>query len=167
MDWLRHQPLIHSDTSLNYLLVHAGVPPQWDLDQALSYAQEISDMLQGPNFRDFLVNLHGNLPDQWKNDLKGWDRLRYMTNALTRIRFCDAKGQLDLLNKTNTTSDPTRFKPWFEWRNDQRDIIFGHWAALEGRCEKQGIFAIDTGCVWGESLTALRLEDRQLFSVPA
>lgn len=166
LDWLRHQPFTHFDPTKNYFLVHAGVPPPWNIKQALGFSNEISDELSGSNFRNLLKNMYGNYPDQWDNHLQGVDRLRYIMNALTRMRFCNAQGKLDLINTTAVSTDPKHFKPWFEWLQPDCDVVFGHWAALEGKCNKPQFYALDTGCVWGGRLTALRIEDRQLFSVP-
>jgi len=164
MTWLRQQPLIHYDSDNNFLALHAGVPPQWTIEQAVSYAREVENELRNKNFKAFLSKMHGNEPSEWNENLTGADRLRYIVNALTRIRFCTADGKLDLTNKTDTPTNP-KYKPWFEWReNDNVDIIFGHWASLEGRCNKPGFYALDTGCVWGNKLTALRVEDKRLFS---
>lgn len=166
LDWLRHYPLIHFDKNKNYLLVHAGIPPQWNIDDAIHYAKEVNDILKGPKYLEFLKVMHGNNPDTWNKTLKGYDRLRYIVNAFTRLRFCEENGRLDFSNKTEQSANKN-LKPWFEWRktHEKPDIIFGHWASLKGKCKKSHYYAIDTGCVWGGSLTALRIEDKQLFSV--
>jgi len=165
MDWLRQQPLTYYDADQNYLLVHAGIPPTWTVKQTLQYSEEISSELRSDRAADYLINMYGNQPAEWDKDLTGWDRLRYITNALTRMRFCDAKGKLELTTKTTSSPDPERFKPWFEWREPECDIIFGHWAALEGKCAPPKCYAIDTACVCGGPLTAIRIEDRQIFQV--
>lgn len=166
LEWLRHCPLIHFDRNKNYLLVHAGIPPQWTIDEAVSYAKEVEDILNGPHYLEFLKVMHGDYPDTWNETLQGYDRFRYIVNALTRLRFCEKDGKMDFANKTKQTSKEN-LNPWFKWRNnhEKSDIIFGHWASLAGKCKKPHYYAIDTGCVWGGSLTALRIEDKKLFSV--
>jgi len=187
IDWLRCQPLMHYDKKLGFAMVHAGIPPQWSLKQAIRYAAEVEAVLQSDQYPEFLEHLYGNKPTRWSNSLKGWSRLRFITNALTRMRFCDASGKLDLTSKGKVGTQPTGYLPWFQVpgrASEDINIIFGHWAALEGRvdipaetipAEKSGktgktgdaprLFALDTGCVYGAYLTALRLEDKQLFQV--
>lgn len=171
LEWLRHLPLlIREDFGV---MVHAGIPPQWSIEQALQHAREVEVVLQSDSinnmltqYEDFLTQLVGNQPDCWNFELSGFDRWRYIVNALTRMRFCGAHGELDLISKRSTTADPSRFKPWFEWYHGDTDIFFGHWADLKGQCDHPHVYALDTACVWGEKLTAIRIEDRQLFSVP-
>jgi len=165
IDWLCQQKLAHYDAAENYLLVHAGIPPIWTLQQTRQYAEEIQSTLRGDQRIAYLKSMYGNQPDEWNENLSGWDRLRYITNALTRIRFCDAQGKLDLTTKTAQSPDPKRFKPWFEWIQPETDILFGHWASLEGRCDLPRFYALDTGCVWGGALTTIRLEDRKMFTL--
>lgn len=237
IDWLRQQPLmcmidnesmndvthtsVHAPSNTKYLrsnklppvvMVHAGIPPQWTLEDALHCANEVHTLLTSDACETCLNHIEGNQPQQWSPTLSGWDRVRYIVNAFTRLRFCDANGQLDFECKT-TRCDRPGFKPWFEWPradpaapqatyphntdhthnthhdadhsdntsnhsnntyhntehsdNTHRvDIVYGHWAALTGICDIPGHYALDTGCVYGRALTALRLEDRQLFSVP-
>lgn len=165
LNWLRQQPLMHYNNELDFCVVHAGIPPQWRIKDALPYANEISTALQANDFHTFLQEMHGDQPAEWQPNLTGWDRLRYLVNAFTRMRFCSQSGKLDLSNKTEHSPNLKHFKPWFEWRQQQTPIIFGHWAALMGKCQANNIYAIDTGCVWGGYLTALRIEDKQLFQV--
>jgi len=167
MHWLRQQPLMRINAQQHYALVHAGVAPQWSLEQALEHADEVQQWLAGDDYMSLLQNMYGDQPDEWHDTLSGWARLRYIINAFTRMRFCSQSGKLDLSNKTNQSSDPTVFKPWFEWQTPSIDVVFGHWAALEGKCNQPGYFAIDTGCVWGKQLTALCIETRQLITVNA
>jgi bis(5'-nucleosyl)-tetraphosphatase (symmetrical) len=166
LNWLRHCPLMHHDSAAGYTLVHAGIPPQWSLSDALSYAKEVEQALQDPS-SGFLEQLYGNEPSEWSESLNGWDRLRYITNALTRMRFCSATGKLNLtLKETAVTTDPQLLR-WFEIekRNTSgENIIFGHWAALRGKVNTPHVFALDTGCVWGGALTAMRLRDQKIFS---
>ncbi|ABS77008.1 bis(5'-nucleosyl)-tetraphosphatase (symmetrical) [Coxiella burnetii] len=169
LEWLRHCPLIRYEKSLSAVLVHAGLPPQWNIKESILHAEEISTALKGPHYLAFLKNLFGNEPSQWKDDLEGQDRLRYICNAFTRMRFCDAKGHLDLESEGKTNQAPSRFRPWFEWRNPQEDnvdIVFGHWAALNGQSSAPHTHALDTGCAWGYKLTAINLKTKERFSVP-
>jgi bis(5'-nucleosyl)-tetraphosphatase (symmetrical) len=172
IDWLRKQSLVRR-IEVNdkvFLLSHAGIPPIWSAQQALDFSREVEQMLSSNNAIDFLNVMYGNEPDTWSDELSGNDRLRVITNYFTRMRFCNEQGQLELTAKTPSGEAPEGFKPWYEIVNphiNNEKIIFGHWAALEGKTGKKNIFAIDTGCVWGNRLTALRLEDEQLFSVNA
>ncbi|MDO3385265.1 symmetrical bis(5'-nucleosyl)-tetraphosphatase [Gilvimarinus sp. SDUM040013] len=169
IDWLRHRKLLHTDENLGYTMVHAGIPPIWTLEQAEAYAREVEAVLQSDYVEEFLGQMYGNKPNKWKNRYIGYDRLRLITNYLTRMRFCDAEGELELTNKSAPTGlQSEQFLPWFDHPNhlcgDTR-IVFGHWAALEGQAEPEHITALDTGCVWGGCLSALRLEDGELVSV--
>lgn len=171
--WLRHQPLARYDSAVtdgqprNYLMVHAGVAPQWTLHQALALAAEVEHALQGPNFRDYLSAMYGNQPDRWRDDLAGQDRLRLITNYLTRMRFCDSMGTLNLEIKEGASKAPAGFRPWYEFEQltPEVAILFGHWAALQGVTNRPHVYALDTGCVWGRELTMMRLEDHKLFRV--
>lgn len=169
LDWLRQQPLVRLFD--NALMVHAGIPPQWTTSQSLRYADEVHQTLRSPNYADFLRTIFGNEPTAWDERLTGQNRLRYIVNAFLRMRLCDEHGKLDL-EKSGHPDDydlaHTALKPWFEWRRDNTDdpdILFGHWAALGGNDDVPHCKALDTGCVWGNCLTALRLEDQQRFSV--
>lgn len=167
INWLLQGKLLHSDSQLGFTMVHAGIPPQWSLQQAKAYAREVEAFLQSKYRIDFLTNMYGNEPTLWKNKLIGNQRLRLIANYFTRMRFCSTEGQLELETKDNVAAAPLGFAPWFshpERETRQDKIIFGHWAALEGQANTPNIYALDTGCVWGGSLTALRLEDEQLFS---
>lgn len=169
IEWLRRQKLVYCDPNFNAVLVHAGVYPKWTLEETLGYAHEFEDALSGPNYLEFLRHLYGNQPDIWQDDLRGWDRLRFITNAFTRMRFCSLDGQLEFASADKADSAPNNFLPWFKipWRkNKDIKILFGHWAALNGVTNEPNVFALDTGCVWGNSLTAMRLEDGVLFSCP-
>ncbi|TPE54958.1 symmetrical bis(5'-nucleosyl)-tetraphosphatase [Maribrevibacterium harenarium] len=169
MDWLRQQPLCHYDAELNTVMTHAGVPPCWDLTDLLSLAGEVESILRSDRVDEFLSDMYGNKPDQWDAQLLGQERLRAITNYLTRMRFCTADSKLDLKSKEGPTTAKKGYAPWFEFprRIDRQcRIVFGHWAALEGQAPISNIHALDTGCVWGGSLTALRLEDEQRFATP-
>ena len=170
LGWLARQPLLHHDPELGYAMVHAGLPPIWTLPQALDYAGEVEAVLRGPRARAFFEHMYGNEPNRWDETLTGWGRLRLITNYLTRIRFCDARGTLELKTKGGIEAPPSGFAPWYsfpERKSADTPILFGHWASLEGCADATNVFALDTGCVWGGRLTALRLEDRAWFSVPS
>ncbi|QLF92860.1 symmetrical bis(5'-nucleosyl)-tetraphosphatase [Pseudomonas sp. ABC1] len=162
IDFLRQQKLIHHDPQRNTAMVHAGIPPQWSLAKALLRAHEVELALRDDAMLlPFLDGMYGNLPDKWKKELHGIPRLRLITNYFTRMRFCKADGTLDLISKEGLDKAPEGFAPWFSHRNRKtRDniLIFGHWAALEGRCDEPNIRALDTGCVWGNCLTLLDLD---------
>jgi bis(5'-nucleosyl)-tetraphosphatase (symmetrical) len=137
------------------------------LHQAQAHAREVEAILQSRYCRDFLSSMYGNQPNRWRNKLIGMERLRLITNYFTRMRFCSDEGMLELETKENMAAAPLGFSPWFSFplRKTLNDrIIFGHWAALEGKTNTPNVYALDTGCVWGGSLSALRLEDQQLFS---
>ena len=161
--WLCSQPLLLSEG--NYQIVHAGIPHIWELAQAQSLANEVSDAIQSTQRKAFFDHMYGNHPDLWHNSLTGSERLRTITNYLTRMRFCDPQGRLDLKVK-DCTSQPEPYKPWFSFeRTDKNpiEIIFGHWAALKGKPFKSPLFALDTGYVWGGSMRLMCLEDQQIF----
>ena len=166
IDWLRHRPLaIHEQ---GHLIVHAGVLPQWDLQQALALAGEVQAMLRSDQWMDFLRHMYGNQPDRWSDDLAGHDRLRCIINAFTRLRFCQADGTMDFAVKEGAAAAPEGLMPWFEMpgrRTEDVTVVFGHWSTL-GLVMRPNLIALDTGCVWGGKLSAVRLEDRALFQVP-
>lgn len=169
MDWLRQQPLMHYDEQFDCVLVHAGLLPQWDLKQALKLAKEVSDKLSGPDYQALLENMYGDQPNVWRADLQGWDRLRVIINGFTRLRFCDESGHMNLRCKGEPGSQPAGLMPWFDVpgrNNATLKILFGHWAALSAEPEIANAIPLDTGCVWGRELTALRLDDNNYFSVP-
>jgi bis(5'-nucleosyl)-tetraphosphatase (symmetrical) len=161
VDWLRTRPMMHAEG--NWAMVHAGLLPKWPLAKALTLAAEVAAALAGPRYRDFLQNMYGSTPERWDDGLAGWDRLRVIVNAMTRLRFCDAQGRMEFRAKGKTA--PPGYRPWFEFRNDGETIVCGHWSALGLRLEAK-LAALDSGCVWGGHLSALRLEDRALFQVP-
>ncbi|KTD57132.1 bis(5'-nucleosyl)-tetraphosphatase [Legionella sainthelensi] len=166
--WLRKQSILHYSPELKVVMCHAGIAPLWDLTQAMQLAKELEDVLAGDHFRDFLARLYGSKPDLWSDDLTGIERLRAITNYFTRMRFCDANGRLELGYKGTLAQAPANLYPWYDVPSRKEiecDIVFGHWAALMGKCPNPKIHAIDTGCLWGGQLTALRLQDRQRFAV--
>ncbi|MDX2347030.1 MAG: symmetrical bis(5'-nucleosyl)-tetraphosphatase [Legionella sp.] len=167
--WLRQQPLLHHDTALNYVMTHAGIAPTWDIKQAKTYAKQLEAVLSGENYLNFLTHMYGNTPSYLSENLSHIEQLRVICNYFTRMRFCNSAGHLELTVKTNPNTAPKGFYPWYALptrKNIQADLIFGHWAALKGKCPMPDIHAIDTGCVWGGPLTALRLQDKRRFSVP-
>lgn len=169
ISWLRLRPVIHYDAKFNVLLVHAGVLPKWSLQEIQGYAREIENILRGEHATELYSEMYGNLPDTWSNTLTSWERIRFLINCFTRMRFCTPDGTLDLIAKGNVNHAPDGFKPWFEIptiRDTNLKVLFGHWAALMGHTGVDNAIALDTGCVWGHSLTALRLDDWQYFSVP-
>jgi bis(5'-nucleosyl)-tetraphosphatase (symmetrical) len=166
LDWLRCQPLIHDGGE--YVMVHAGLLPQWTIQSATSLAAEVSQALCSENYRDFLAQMYGNQPAAWHDELEGIDRLRVITNAFTRLRICTDAGEMDFKFKGELFDIPKGYQPWFdiaERQSKDATIIFGHWSAL-GLQQRDKLFALDTGCLWGGQLTALRLEDRAIFQVP-
>jgi bis(5'-nucleosyl)-tetraphosphatase (symmetrical) len=168
LDWLRQCPLLHYDKKLNFAMAHAGIYPLWQLPQALAYAAEAEASLRSKNYKETLTHIFGNQPQQWHNSLQGWDRLRFIVNSFTRMRYCREDGRLDLSVKGPLGSQPAHYRPWFAMPNrktQQDNIVFGHWASLAGQASTPQVYAIDTGCVWGGKLTALRLEDQGLFAV--
>jgi bis(5'-nucleosyl)-tetraphosphatase (symmetrical) len=159
IEWLRHQRMAIRAHGL--LMVHGGVLPQWDVAQTLSLAAEVEDTLRGPGLVDFLSQMYGNEPAQWDDALKGADRLRLVVNALTRLRFCTPEGVMDLKASGGLADAPPGYLPWFEVpgrKTAQDTIAFGHWSTL-GFMQRPGIISMDTGCVWGGCLSALRLGD--------
>jgi bis(5'-nucleosyl)-tetraphosphatase (symmetrical) len=168
LHWLRQQPLLHHDPKLDYTLVHAGIPPQWSLEQAKERAREVETIIRSDNIGIFLQTMYGNTPKLWRPNLSDTERWRAITNYFTRMRFCTKEGELELNNKEGMDSPPDGHAPWFEHANRKTHndrIIFGHWAALEGEAHCKNVFALDTGCVWGNAMTAMRLEDQEKFSV--
>lgn len=165
LDWLRHQRL--AMRAQGWLMVHAGVVPQWDAAQTLSLAEEVHALLRGPELAEFLPQMYGNEPDRWKEELTGVPRLRFIINVLTRIRFCNAKGKLDFKTKEGMGAAPEGFMPWFEVperRTAGQPMAFGHWSTL-GLVQRPDLLALDTGCVWGGQLTAARVADGQALEI--
>ncbi|MGZ8268452.1 MAG: symmetrical bis(5'-nucleosyl)-tetraphosphatase [Burkholderiales bacterium] len=163
IDWLRHCKLMHVEGG--YAMVHAGLLPQWTIAHALELAQEVEAALQGPDHSALLRHMYGNSPDRWDESLAGHDRLRVIVNAMTRLRLCDATGRMEFSHKVGLESAPEGFIPWFDVpgrASSNTPVVCGHWAAL-GILLRPDVLAIDTGCVWGRELSALRLDDRRLF----
>lgn len=160
--WLSMRPLLHHDSKLNYTITHAGVYPLWSLEQAKNYADELEDELK-TNLHDFLNNMYGDKPAAWDDTLIGFDRLRFICNCFTRMRFCNNDGTLDFSSNGAPGSIPEGTSPWFDISNrkaDDEKLLFGHWSTL-GEVSKKNIYALDTGCVWGGKLTALRIDQEE------
>ena len=157
---------MHQDAQLGFSMVHAGLAPQWDLAQALEMAALMESVLQNDlACRLFLANMYGDKPDLWSDSLQGFDRLRFITNAFTRLRYCTKKGRLSMQAKGPLGSQPAKYWPWFMIpgrKTAGTRILFGHWSTL-GYMAAANVWALDTGCLWGGQLTALRLEDRLPF----
>jgi bis(5'-nucleosyl)-tetraphosphatase (symmetrical) len=166
LDWLRRQPLAHFECG--HLLVHAGVLPQWSVEQTLRLANEVSTVLSGPDWLMFLRQMYGDAPAQWNDALQGMDRLRCIVNALTRIRFCQADGTMVFNTAEDGGADaPSGYMPWFDVpgrRTAGTPLVFGHWSTL-GLTIRENLIGLDTGCVWGGKLTAVRLADHALCQV--
>jgi len=160
--WLRQRPMVYADGA--HAMVHAGLLPQWTIERALSLGKEVERALQAPNYREFLDHMYGNKPERWDDALTGWDRLRVIVNAMTRMRFCDRQGRIDLQGKG--TEPRNGYRRWYELREkEERTLLFGHWSQL-GLVAEPAVVGLDSGCVWGGALSAFRLEDRMLYQVP-
>lgn len=167
-EWLRQQPLMVVDQQLGYAMVHAGISPLWNIPQAESLARELERALQGDDWQVQVKELFGNEPGCWREDLRGAERIRCIVNYFTRMRYCTLQGELDLAFKGPIAAPDSGLIPWFAMparQHDNMKIVFGHWASLLGKTTVPHIYALDTGCVWGETLTAMRLEDGELFRV--
>ena len=165
--YLSQRPLALADENKEWLMAHAGVYPTWSLKKTLKLSKEVCNVLRSSEATHFYKNMYGNQPSVWDDELVGYDRLKLITNILTRMRFLDQFHNLELTVKGSLASKPDHLIPWFDFHNKklQCNVVFGHWAALEGNCKKDNIHALDTGCVWGGRLTALRLQDKTLFQV--
>lgn len=165
IEWLRQQPLIHHDADLNVTMLHAGIHPEWSIAKAQSLASEVEQILRDDNQHiGFYQHMYGDKPSHWSDKLNGWSRLRFITNVLARLRYCDASGKLALNPKGEPGTQAEGYHPWYEIesrvsRNDK--IIFGHWSTLDYKSDiytRHNVFPIDTGCLWGGYLTALRID---------
>lgn len=169
-NWLRQQKLLHWDPHLNVAMCHAGIAPMWDLAMAQTYALELETAIAGTACQQFLTHMYGNTPHRWSETLTGITRLRVLCNYLTRMRFCWADGGLEFEHQGAIESAGEGLYPWFNVPHRvviDVDLVFGHWAALQGQCASPRLYALDTGCVWGGHLTALRLQDKRRITVPA
>jgi bis(5'-nucleosyl)-tetraphosphatase (symmetrical) len=163
-DWLRHRPLLHHDTELDYVMIHAGLPPQWDLAIAGRCARELETRLRGEpdEYFEYFQSMYGDTPDLWSEDLRDAERWRFITNCLTRMRYCTRQGRLDLKAKGKPGKQQSDLYPWFQApgrRSTDARILFGHWSTL-GLVQQNNVTSLDTGCVWGGSLTAMRLDTK-------
>lgn len=161
IDWLRHQPLVHHDAAIGFTMLHAGMAPEWTIADALALSREVQAQLAAPDWHHFVQAIYGNEPASWDANLTGILRQRAIINFLTRARFCTRNGRLDFAYKGPPGTQPPWLTPWFELaqrRSANNRIVFGHWSAL-GAGVSNNAFSIDTGCVWGQRLTALRLND--------
>ena len=166
LHWLARRPLVQVEG--DHVLVHAGLLPRWTVAQAKALSDEVAAALAGPQAQKFLLQLAGNRPERWNDKLKGWDRLRVIVNACTRMRFCTPDGRMALRAKGAPEQAPPGTLPWFrvpDRFNRTHTIVCGHWSAL-GFYREPGLIALDSGCVWGGKLTAVRIEDDQVFQVP-
>ncbi len=167
-EWLRNRPIAHYSLQHNVLLIHAGVLPSWQISDIQRYANELASVIQDSDTTANLAELFGSTNEQWSDQLTGIDRARCLLNIFTRMRFCTSDEKLDLTSKGESDSPPVGLTPWFKIpRHDSNNmkIVFGHWAALKGKTDVANIIAIDTGCVWGEQLTTLCLDNWQIHSV--
>lgn len=166
MDWLRHRPMLVDSPEMGYVMTHAGIPHIWTLHKAKKRAAEVETILQSHLAGEFFRHMYGNKPDQWSKKIEGWSRLRLITNYFTRMRFITKEGRLEFSGNGGLSSAPKGFIPWYLAQREEpleRTQLFGHWAAL-GEIQHDRVIALDTGCVWGNKLTAFRLEDGALFS---
>ena len=172
-EWVRQLPLAHYERvntvagKKKILMVHAGIAPGWKFRQAVKLAGEVEAALHSNKYKEFLASMYGNKPDRWDPTLEGHLRLRVITNVLTRIRFCTPAGTMDFDIKTEAASAPPGHVPWFELQKprDNKLLLFGHWAMLDGQTHRDDILGLDTGCVWGRAMTLLRLDTLERFQV--
>jgi bis(5'-nucleosyl)-tetraphosphatase (symmetrical) len=163
MNWLRHLPLMHTDDSLGFTLVHAGLHPDWSIGKAHALAHEVETVLRSDDHSAYYAHMYGDKPHNWSDDLSGWPRLRFITNIFTRLRYCSDTGEPELNAKGAPGTQPPRIHPWFEIRHrasrEQR-ILFGHWSTLpvSSKHAVYNVYPLDTGCLWGGRLTALRID---------
>lgn len=160
LEWLRHRPLLHHDPSTGFTLVHAGLAPEWDLALARTCAHDLEAVLRSDDCLEFLHNMYGDAPDRWSGDLQGAERLRFIVNCFTRLRYITADGALDLASKGPPGTQPVGNLPWYmapERKNADLHILFGHWSTV-GKVGGHNVYPLDTGCVWGGQLSALRLD---------
>lgn len=160
LDWLVRRPLLHQDKKVGFVMLHAGLAAQWTLRQAAECAQEVETALRSNRPQKFFAHMYGDQPDRWSEDLQGFDRLRFITNCFTRMRCCDAEGRIQLKYKGTLEEMPRELYPWFrvpQRRSTEAKIVCGHWSAIDYHVS-DNVFVIDTGCVWGQRLCAIRLD---------
>ena len=161
LDWLLHRPLVHYQEKNHICLVHAGVYPDWSLRQILNYSKELETVLQGPKSHEFFHHMYGDKPSKWSENLNGWDRLRFITNCFTRMRYINDDLKLRLKEKGAPVNKKDGIHPWFAFDMEEKDlnIVFGHWSTLADPKEKH-FYPLDTGCLWGGKLTALKINSK-------
>jgi len=165
IEWVRTRPLAHAEEG--HLMVHAGVLPDWEAGEVRGYAAEVEEVLRGSGWKKFMSKMYGNEPAAWRDNLKGADRLRVIINALTRMRFCSARGVMEFDAKETAEDAPDGYMPWFDVpgrKTAGTPIVFGHWSTL-GLVQRPDLLSLDTGCVWGGHLTAVRLQDRKIVQI--
>ena len=174
IDWLKSRPLLITDDNLNFTMVHAGLPPQWSLENAKEFAKECELILQSEKINKLLAEMYGDTPNIWSDSLQDYAKQRFIINCFTRIRFCNSDGMLDFDTKVAPGKQNTSLIPWYSLPNRKtkdNKIIFGHWSTVhignEKNFKQYNVYPIDTGCLWGGRLTAMRLEDEKIFSVPS
>ena len=161
--WLRARPLMHVEA--RFAVVHAGLLPEWTVARAAGLAREVEERLRSGTHREFMAQMYGNRPERWDDSLEGIDRLRVIVNAMTRMRVCTPDGRMALEYKGEPGETHDSLIPWFDMpqrRSADHTLVVGHWSAL-GLLEREDVLALDTGCVWGRALSAVRLEDRRVF----
>ncbi|MEJ2115598.1 MAG: symmetrical bis(5'-nucleosyl)-tetraphosphatase [Gammaproteobacteria bacterium] len=164
VEWLRKQPLMQYNKHLKFAMVHAGLAPQWSIKDAAKYSKEVETVLRSNRYKDFLHNMYGDQPDHWDGRLKGWNRLRTITNFMTRVRYCNNQGVMSFTEKGPPGTQCTDMKPWYEIasrKSQNTTVVFGHWSTL-GYLYDHNIIATDTGCLWGGALTSVQIEKDKL-----
>lgn len=161
LEWLLHRPLMHYHEKHHVCLVHAGIHPDWNLEKALSCASEVESVLQGNKSHEFFHHMYGDKPGRWSDNLDGWDRLRFITNCFTRMRYLNQSAKMRLKEKGSPGKHPSDIRPWFEFERQTADlnIIFGHWSTLKDP-DIEHLYPLDTGCLWGGKLTALKVNSK-------
>lgn len=174
LNWIRHLPLLVHDEELKFSMIHAGLPPQWSLKKAKKLAKETESLLQNDQFNNFIHNMYGDQPYIWSETLSNDDRHRFIINCFTRIRYLEETGKLNLKENNAPGKQPEALLPWYALPNrktNEDKIIFGHWSTVtlgeEQNFKQHNVYPLDTGCLWGKELTAMRLEDEKMFSVPS
>jgi bis(5'-nucleosyl)-tetraphosphatase (symmetrical) len=165
LDWLRGLPLMHVEA--DYAMEHAGLLPSWSIDKARELARETEQALRGPAWHGLMEQMYGNRPDHWEDTLTGYDRLRVVINAMTRLRICTPEGRMDFSHKGSLSDIPAGYVPWFAApgrKSANATIVCGHWSAI-GLVAQKNLLALDSGCLWGGRLSAVRLEDRRIYQV--
>ncbi|MEO8159716.1 MAG: symmetrical bis(5'-nucleosyl)-tetraphosphatase [Betaproteobacteria bacterium] len=165
LTWLRGLPLMHTED--DYAMVHAGLLPSWSIGKAHDLAQEAAQALQGDAWRDLMAHMYGNQPDRWDEALSGYERVRVIINAMTRLRVCTPDGRMEFSHKGGLEDIPAGYMPWFAVpgrKSAQSTVVCGHWSAI-GLLAQRNLLALDSGCLWGRCLSAVRLEDRRIFQV--